>query len=215
MRQLVGLLCGCVLLLAPLARATVVVVPTLEEMTHRSDVVIHAVVAEVTVIEEVPGRLVTKNTLLVKEAVRGAKAGDRLVVRQIGGALHGEVSWIAGQHHFTVGEEVIFFGMRPSVLKGEAVSYGIGFGLFRVEEDVDGTHIKEVSGDVAQAVAGPGGKLLLTEVKPRHFESLSAFLGHLRAVVEGENSQMLPQKRILGPTLPGPTHDDAHHVEEK
>jgi hypothetical protein len=196
-----ALVTAAALVAAPSA-ATVVVVPTLEEMTHRSDVVAHAVVREVTVEEEKPGRLVTLTALEVLDGIAGVKTGDVLTVYQVGGEKDGRVAWIAGAHHFVVGEELVVFAVRPAALHGRIVPYGIGFSLFSVVDGVDGRRVEEIAGDVVQLQATADGKSTMSAVQPRRFATLDGFKAMLRGIVAGTNP-VLPQKRILrGPVAP-------------
>jgi len=202
-------LCSAVLavfaLAAPRASATVVVVPSLEEMTHRSNVVIHAVVRDVQTIKDEQGRLITVNTLEVLDGIAGAKQADLVTVHQLGGRLGDEQAWIAGAHKFTVGEEVVFFGERLANKPAVVVPYGIGFGIFEVKEDVDGKHAHELgSHDVTQVVRLPDGRAQMTAVTPRRFDNLDAFKAQLRAIRDGRNAPALPMKKMQRPQLKAP-----------
>jgi hypothetical protein len=190
---------------SPSAQATVVVVPGLEELTHRSEVVVQAVVRDVVTFKDDKGRLITETSLEVIDGIRGAKAGDVVPVQQLGGSLDGQEAWIAGNHRFKVGEEVVFFGVR---LKGDrrvVIPYGVGFGIFAVRDDVDGRHAVEIgSGDVSQLVRTPDGGSRMEPVTPRHFDNLDAFKSQLRSILAGRNAPALPQKRMLRPPLKAP-----------
>lgn len=185
--------------LAVPAFATVVLVPTLEEMVWRSDVIIHAVVVDQQVVELVKGRVVTRTILEVDDGIAGANPKDLVVVEQMGGTFNGRVSWIAGAHRFKVNDEVVFFGVRISNFVGDAVvvPYGIGFGIFDVKDDVDGKHAVERGGDVAQLVRDKNGKSSMQPVVARHYESLDAFKAELRAILDGRNTVLPAQKKIL------------------
>ena len=189
------------------ARATVVVVPSLEELTHRSDVVIQAVVREVSTSLDERGRLITTNSLEVVDGLRGAKSGDVVDVQQLGGAYGERRAWIAGNHRFTVGEEVVFFGVRLPKDPAVVVPYGIGFGIFRVIDDVDGRHAVEVGSDgVVQVVPATteAGAPTTAPVTPRHFESLDAFKANLRSILAGRNAPALRSKQLQRPALRAP-----------
>lgn len=187
------------------AAATVVLVPELEELTHRSEVVIQAVVRDVVTFKDERGRLITETSLEVLDGIRGAKIGDVVPVQQLGGSLDGQEAWIAGNHRFRVGEEVVFFGVR---LKGDrrvVIPYGVGFGIFAVRDDVDGRHAVEIgSGDVSQLVRTPDGGSRMEPVTPRHFDRLDVFKSQLRSILAGRNAPALPQKRMLRPSLKAP-----------
>ena len=182
------------------AAATIVVLPTLEEMTHRSDVVVHGIVRDQKVIEDRPGRIVTVTSIEIVDGIAGAKAGDVITVHQLGGQLGKQQAWIAGAHHFSIGEELVFFGNTIPKKPGVVVPYGIGFGIFNVVDDVDGRHVLEVGGDVNQLIQHPDGSTEMKSITPRHFESLETFKLQLLAIRDGRNQPPLQQKRIVGPS---------------
>ena len=184
------------------AAATVVVVPTMEEMTHRSDVVVHCVVREVTVEEDRPGRLVTLTSLEVLDGIAGAKAGDLLTLFQVGGEKDGRVAWISGAHHFVVGEELVVFAVQPPALNGRIVPYGIGFSLFAVKDGVDGKHVEEIGGDVVQLQRTPDGGSKMSAVEPRRFDTLDAFKAMLRGIRAGTNPTVPVKKVLRAPRAP-------------
>jgi hypothetical protein len=140
------------------AGATVVIQPSLAEMTARSGVVVRGLVEEVTVTTgESDKRVLTLTRIRVLEAVKGPKAGDTVTLYQVGGQLGNFVSRMVGMSPFSRGEEVVLFGatflaqdtvkflqdnrkgsvpdatLRPS--GGWMVMYGIGVGKFLVERD--------------------------------------------------------------------------------
>lgn len=191
---------------SPPVRATIVIVPSLEELTHRSEVIVQAVVRDVVTLKDEQGRLITETSLEVLDGVAGAKAGDVVKVQQLGGALGDEQAWIAGNHRFRVLEEVVFFGVRLPKDRTIAIPYGVGFGVFNVVDDVDGRHVIEIgSGDVSQLVTNTDGTTAMKPVTPRAFDSLDAFKLQLRAIRDGRNAAPLPQKRMLRPQLRAPT----------
>ncbi len=184
------------------ARATVVIIPTMEEMVHRSEVIVHAVVRDTVVEEDRPGRLVTLTSLEVLDGIDGAKVGDVLTVFQVGGERDGRVAWIAGAHHFRIGEELVLFAVRPPALAGRIVLYGIGFGLFSVVDGVDGKHVEEIGGDVVQVKRTAQGETFSPPPPPRRYESLDAFKTMLRGIRTGTLPTLPAQalKRRVGPS---------------
>lgn len=200
---LVGAVASAVGGAAP-AAATVVVVPTLEEMTWRSDVIVHAVVVDQQVLEQKKGRIITRTILEVSDAIAGSFEKDLVIVEQLGGSLGGRQSWISGAHRFKVGDEVLLFGQRIDNIVGDSivVPYGIGFGIFDVLEDVDGKHAVERGGDVAQLVKDAQGNGAMKPVTPRHFRSLDDFKAQLRGILDGRATAIPPSKMILRKPLP-------------
>jgi hypothetical protein len=186
--------------------ATVVVVPTLEEMAVASDVIAEVIVGDARVVRESPGRVVTYTTLEVVDAWKGAKAKDLLEVFQLGGNLFGKSSWIVGAHRFQKGERLVFFGVR-SQTRAAVVPFGIGFGLFQVKEDLTGAKVVEIVGDVA-AVAPPaaphpahGTPLPVTAPVQRRYDTLAAFK---QMVLRAERLEQLPTMPVRHQLLTQP-----------
>jgi hypothetical protein len=201
-------LVGLVVVAAP-ARATVVVIPTLEEMTLTSDVVARITVGDARVVKD-HGRLLTLTSVEVKDGIKGAKTGDVLTMWQIGGSLDGRESWIVGAHHFVKGEELVLFAMNgksDQVKPGDRVvyPYGIGVGLFEVKPDMPGAPVNELLGDVAAVEMGADGKPHAITPQLRHYDSFDAFknlLVHILAnPLEGTGAPP-PYRQKLGPQLP-------------
>jgi hypothetical protein len=201
-----GLVCALAASLALPAAATVVVIPSMGELTRRSDVVVQAVVRGSETIKDDNGRTITVTSLEVLDGIRGRKAGDIVEVHQLGGILDGRQSWIAGAHKFVINEEIVFFGVKLPKDPGVVVPYGIGFGIFRILDDVDGRHVHEIGGgDVSQLVRLPDGKTRMAPVSPRRFESLDAFKAMLRQSLEGRDVPALPvmqRQQRQAPALP-------------
>lgn len=194
------------------AAATVVVIPTIEEMTLGADVVAHVVVGEQRVVEE-KGRIITYTALEVKDGLKGAKGNERLEVFQVGGALDGKSSWIVGAHRFQKGEELFFFGVKHPSAVGQGgvpvvVPWGIGVGLFGVVDDLTGPKVVELIGDVAAVEIGTDGKPRPVAPQVRRYDSPAAFKEALRRILEagidGADLPQLPMKKKLMPTLSKP-----------
>jgi hypothetical protein len=93
------------------ALATSVVELPPAELSKRADVIVHAKVIALDVVDEARG-LVTYTKLVVLDASKGAKAGEVLVVYQPGVADGVRVRWVDGAHRFKVGEVVEFYAVR-------------------------------------------------------------------------------------------------------
>ncbi len=104
------LLLACLVLVAPTARALVMKAFTLSELVERSDVVVVARVGTSAAhLDEARNRIYTTWSLEVTEPVFGAKRGDKLAVRLMGGVV-GELSMsISGNPELETGEEVFLF----------------------------------------------------------------------------------------------------------
>ncbi len=188
---------------APAVNATVVVATSLEEMTHRSDVVIQAKVISQKVVEDRPGKIVTLTSLQVIDGISGAKAGDVVTVYQIGGRLGDQQAWIAGAHRFEQGQEIIFFGARMGKRPELLVPWAIGYGIFAILDDVDGRHVHEITGDVSALERNDKGAARMVSVSPRRYESLDAFKAQLRAILDGEDVVAPGALQIVRPVRTG------------
>ena len=206
MRFAVAVVVACLAGLAPAAHATVVALTSLEEMTHRSDVVMQAVVTGQKVVEDRPGRVVTLTTFEVKDGISGVKTGDVVTVFQVGGHLGDKQAWIAGAHKFKVGEELVFFGSRMAKSPDLVVPWAIGYGLFSVLDDVDGRHVHEIAGDVSAMSTDADGNAKLVALTPRKFENLDTFKAELRSILAGENVVAPPALKIARPVMPASVH---------
>ena len=183
--------------------ATVVVVPTLEEMAVASEVIAEVIVGDARVLQEAPGRVVTYTTFNVVDGWKGTKSGDRLEVFQLGGNLDGKSSWIVGAHRFVKGERLVFFGMR-SKTRQAVIPYGIGFGLFAVSEDLTGKKVVEVVGDVVALARDKDGKPVSATPVQRRYDTLAAFK---EMILRAERLETLPtmprrEKLLIKPRQP-------------
>lgn len=161
------------------AGATVVVRHGLEEMTSKSDVIVHARVADQKVTRE-DGRIVTLTEVEVIDGLKGAKPGEVLTIYQVGGSLDGMRQWIEGAHVYEHGEELVLFAMRH----GErVVSYGVGVGKFRVVYDGAFRRIVEDIEGVVELKRLPTGEVRMEAPAPREYASLEGFKGEVRGYV--------------------------------
>lgn len=195
------------LLPASPAGATVVVVPTLEEMAVAAEVIVHAKAGAPRVEKDAKGRVVTLTPLSVIEAVKGAKAGDTLEVFQLGGSMDGKGGWIVGAHRFVEGEELVFVGVRHRAVgqgrgAGGVIPYGIGFGLFQVKRDDFGVSVVEVVGDVVALERSADGKTRESTPQVRRYDSLPGFLTLLRRAATAEELPHLMQIERSPPRAP-------------
>jgi hypothetical protein len=118
-------------LLAPATvRATVLLELTPEQLTDQSAIIARAAVLKQQVVSEA-GRLWTDTTLRVSEPIKGAAAGQLLVVRQPGGETPTRGMLVAGAAQFRVGEETLLF-LRLAAARYQPVGMSQGkLGLFR------------------------------------------------------------------------------------
>ena len=192
---------------APAARATVVVVPTLEEMAVASDVIADARVLDQLVKKDELGRILTLTRVTVVDGLKGAKTGDTLEIFQLGGNLDGKNAWIVGAQHFQKGERFVIFAARhPSGGPASIVPYGIGFGVFDVVTDngpVKNPRVQEVVGDVVSLSKSDDGAVHEKSPDVRTFDSLPAFKETIQRALTLQELPKLPMKQKLAPHLRG------------
>ncbi len=198
-------------LLSASAQATVVVVPPLEEMVVACDVIAEVTVADAHAVKD-GGRILTLTTLDVKDGWKGTKAGEKLELYQIGGDLDGRSSWIVGQKRFQKGERLVFFGVKhktrtPSEgFASEVIPYGIGFGIFKVDEQLTGEKVIELVGDVV-AIDPRAAKGTKAESTPatRRYDTLAAFKALVDKTLAGDELPVMNKNRTkLLPKHPAP-----------
>lgn len=186
------LILGAALFAIP-SSATVVVMHSLEEMTQRSDVIVHARVADQRVERKGQVGIITLTEIEVIDGIKGAKDGDVLTIYQVGGSLDGQHAWIAGAHKHRVGEEMVLFAVRHG---DQIVSYGVGLGKFQVERDGTLPSVREDLGDVAVMEKGLDGQLRYTTPEPRTAPSLDAFKEYIRRADKAPLDEKLDGKRV-------------------
>lgn len=125
------------LMVAASAWASLVMELRVDELTKRADEVVRArVLDRISRWTEDGHQIHTFTTIEVISNMKGA-AGGAIVIRQLGGEVDGVGSFVGGDAHFEVGEEVVVFLRRNP--DGEPVFHLIGLaqGKFRVERTGD------------------------------------------------------------------------------
>lgn len=188
------------LAVAASARATVVVVPPLEEMAVASDVIAEVVVGDARVVKA-GGRVVTFTTLEVKDGWKGVKTGDTVELFQLGGDLDGKSSWIVGAQRFKKGDRHVFFGMH--FRRGEGgptpmvIPYGIGFGVFKIDEQLTGDKVTEVVGDVVTLEKNAAGDAQTSNAPAtRRYDTLASFKGFVLRALEGKELPKMNMNKL-------------------
>lgn len=189
-------LLGAALYALPSA-ATVVVMHSLEEMTQRSEVIVHARVADQRVERREQLGIITLTDIEVIDGIKGAEKGDVLTIYQVGGSLDGEHAWIAGAHKHRIGEEMVLFAVRHG---SQIVSYGVGLGKFVVDREGKLPSVIEDIGDIAVMERGPNGELRYTTPEPRNSPSLDAFKEHIRRADRAPLERL--EKGVTAPKKP-------------
>lgn len=190
-----------VVLAASSAGATVVVVPPLEEMAVASDVIAEVVVGDARVVKD-GGKILTFTTLEVKDGWKGLKSNETVELFQLGGDYEGRSSWIVGAQRFKKGERFVFFGMkhkRPGDVADapfKVIPYGIGFGVFKVEEQLTGEKVSEVVGDVVMLEKNAAGNAQTSNAPAtRRYDTLAAFKAMVLKAVAGESLPKMNMNR--------------------
>lgn len=183
------------------AQATIVTMHTIEEMTQKADVVVHARVVDQKV-EKDNARIVTRTQIEVIDGLKGATKGDVLTIYQVGGTYEGKTQRIIGTHTHQMNEEMILFAMK---YRDGLISYGVGVGKFLVERIDGSARIVEDIQDVSILKRGKNGRNELAEPTPRENPSVEGFKKQLtdfltkpRLTSKQRKLRVLPkQKRLL------------------
>lgn len=192
-RRLPALVLGAALFATPAAffastaDATVVVIPPMEKMAARSDVIFQGIVTSQETKHD-GKKIITLTTVSIVDGIKGIKAGETLTIYQVGGTYNGQRAWIAGQHEYRVGEEMVFFGVRH---RDYVISYGVGVGIFAVTRSGNtGTGVSDVGatvvesyGDVAALTINPDGTQSVRQPKPNAPRALADFKSDVRRML--------------------------------
>lgn len=170
--------------------ATVVLQVGIDEMTHTSQVVLHATVESVETVTLVdrPGAVFTDVTFVGHDALKGSAflVNNRLTVRLIGGKAENYEIRIPGMPLFRAGEEVVVFLEKT---EDSFAFCGLGQGVFRVETDVR-TGDKVVSrntGGLGFATFNHAGRFEMSDApRPLRNLPLAMLLEEIRIYVDRE-----------------------------
>jgi hypothetical protein len=158
----VGELLALWLLGAQPATATVLVPMSDEDLVASSDAIVVARVGAITTAALEGGRVVTRITLEVEQAMKGAAAGGSLVVTELGGRIGSDAVVVLGAPEYASGERVLAFLRRRA--DGSLETNGLALGAYHVAADAGGVPLARRT--VPQVDARP----------------LDAFLGRIAAL---------------------------------
>jgi hypothetical protein len=116
--------------------ATVLVPMTDENLVATSDVIVVGRVRAITTAALDGGRVVTRITLGVEQALKGAAAGGSLVVTELGGQIGGRAVVVLGSPEYATGERVLAFLRRRA--DGSLETNALALGKYHVAPDADG-----------------------------------------------------------------------------
>jgi hypothetical protein len=131
---LVALVAG--LLAGSAAGATVLVPMSDEALVASSDSIVVGRVGPITTAALEGGRVVTRITLAVERALKGAEAGGSLVVTEDGGRIGRSALVVFGAPEYTTGERVLAFLRRRA--DGSLETNGLALGKYAVAPDAGG-----------------------------------------------------------------------------
>jgi hypothetical protein len=164
--------------------ATVLEELSLEEMTRRSDAIVHGVVVESGSRLVLGEGSAEPHTLTTVRVYRWLKGGDArtLTIRERGGQVQDRGMWIAGTPRYTANEEVVLFLERRPERPDEFRTFGMVQGKFQVQHgigDVPSSVSRDLEG-VGLARWAEDGTMEVVEganEPAMHIETFLAFVG--------------------------------------
>ena len=162
------------------AKATIVRIDAIDQMTHNSEIIAHVVVGEQTQKTGEDGRTIEFTSVEILEGLKGVKTGEVATIYQLGDAGLSDGVRIAGQSKFRLGEELVLFGMKYDDM---IVPYAVGLGKFRVLRNTSTTKIVEEIKDLV-AVTMSENKIVLQAPTPRMYPTLDQFKSTIRKAID-------------------------------
>jgi hypothetical protein len=156
------------LVLAQAASATTVQKFTLQELTMKaSSIVIGKVEGATSSWDAANKEIYTFYTITVSQPVKGAKGGETITIRQLGGTVGNIASIVPGMPSFKKGEEVVLFLTQkdaagyPWVLGLQQGKYSVveQAGVKMVRNDLAGTEFLTPNGAHVQPTVAPDQQL--------------------------------------------------------
>jgi hypothetical protein len=118
------------------AAATVLVPMSDEALVASSDAIVVGRVGLITTVALDGGRVVTRITLSVERALKGAAAGGSLVVTELGGQVGARAVVVLGAPEYRTGERVLAF--LRSRADGSLETNGLALGTYHIAPDASG-----------------------------------------------------------------------------
>lgn len=174
-------LLGSIILFAHASNTLIVKLTDLNTMAKRSDIVIHGYVGDQNVVIDGMGRLITLTDVEVIDGFYGAKTGEVITMYQVGGQKNGVVMPMLGGHQYTVGQEVILFGLK---LDNTYVSYGAGQGKLDVVMKRGQETVIEDLGNVSALTRDGNGKTQATHPMPLEFSSKDLIMSEIKQMIK-------------------------------
>ena len=168
------------LVLASAASATTVQKFTLQELTKRaSSIVVGKVDDAVSSWDAAKKEIYTYYTITVSQPVKGARNGETITIRQLGGTVGSIASIVPGMPSFKRDEEVVLF-LTQKDAAGYPWVLGLQQGKYSVVEQ-DG--LKMVRNDLAGTeLLSPNGSRIKPTVSPD--QPLGAFIDGIKTTLD-------------------------------
>ncbi|MHB0972093.1 MAG: matrixin family metalloprotease [Thermoanaerobaculia bacterium] len=126
------------LLLASVASATTIVLPTDDQLILKSPVIAVGTVVQSAPVD-IEGRIFTETRLAVERVVKGQVDGDILTIREVGGEIGDRLSVVFGSADYKAGERVLVF-LWPTG-RGDYQTRDLFVGKFSEEYTMEGTRV--------------------------------------------------------------------------
>lgn len=153
---------------------------SIDELSSKSDVVIHGTVTSLTCLRDAKGQIYTSVTLAIKEVWKGNINTNSFRIVHSGGVLGDQIEMCSAQVEYRINEEIV--AMLILNERGEGVTLGLIQGKFEVSADPktgeklannvfhggagSNVHARN-NASVAASVTGGNGRLGLVEFKQR------------------------------------------------
>lgn len=123
-------------LMALVTQAARLVPLSIQQLTDRARLVLHANVVKKTVQRDAAGRIYSRIDLRIIDTWKGHTTTSSFVAVQSGGVLGEEITTVDGQEELTPGEEVVLFLVLNK--RDEGVVIGLSQGKFNVTQNAKG-----------------------------------------------------------------------------
>jgi hypothetical protein len=127
------------------------------------------------------GRIVTDVTLEVETSMKGARAGETLVVRRLGGAIGDLGMRVEGEPEFIDGERSVVFARS---MRGVLRPVGMSQGVLPIQLDAGRAMVLPGGAGLSLVLPAPGNRFAPAPAALLHPRPLDDLLGEIRLAVE-------------------------------
>jgi hypothetical protein len=110
--------------------ATIMTPLSIEQLTHKAELVLHGTVESKTCLKDSQGNIITKLGFKATEVWKGNLTTNYFTIIHGGGTVDGLTTVVDGQAEYAIGEEIVVY-LRLNE-RGEGVSIGLAQGKFHV-----------------------------------------------------------------------------------